>query len=455
MANINIEPFGQNAQVPEGYPIADDLSTNSAQQALSAKQGKRLKENLQTKTSIVVAAYNAPNWQKDLADFVCDGTNDELTIQQGINALSSTGGRLRLTSGTFMIESFPKTRGGNDYQNCALLLPQENIEIIIDGDVLPYAGTRTSQNDMNTGGTWFMVSETCYEGLSSSTKYCIIGTASVSGQTQINSKLSMRLHNVHFRIPWNQKKIMCVDCLFINRVEIQYVTAYAFMNGYDGKTVDLNTPVDAPIEGCIGIRSLGGSNFGIMADFKNICAVGFYEGFALAGEHVVCINVSAIMCHYGYTFGNFTFTSNSQHDMTLINCCDERNMCGPYFADCTGNQCVTMIGFNMEVGATHIPGGVRIQGATEGTQGKFRGRIDYTIMGGGWSNTVNIPFWEDGHGHGFISRNMAHLPACGTTTRRGYAPDYLERIFDTDLGKEVICTNEATKEWRDTMGNIV
>lgn len=42
MANTNILPFGQNAEMPAGYPIADNLNTDSAQQALSAKQGKKL-----------------------------------------------------------------------------------------------------------------------------------------------------------------------------------------------------------------------------------------------------------------------------------------------------------------------------------------------------------------------------------------------------------------------------
>lgn len=40
MANKTVYPYGQNGQIPSGYPIADDLETNSAQQALSAKQGK-------------------------------------------------------------------------------------------------------------------------------------------------------------------------------------------------------------------------------------------------------------------------------------------------------------------------------------------------------------------------------------------------------------------------------
>lgn len=46
MTDININPFGQNATMVAGYPIADNLNTNSAQQALSAKQGVELKERI-------------------------------------------------------------------------------------------------------------------------------------------------------------------------------------------------------------------------------------------------------------------------------------------------------------------------------------------------------------------------------------------------------------------------
>ena len=40
MENKTVYPFGQNGKLPSGYPIADDLETNSAEVALSAKQGK-------------------------------------------------------------------------------------------------------------------------------------------------------------------------------------------------------------------------------------------------------------------------------------------------------------------------------------------------------------------------------------------------------------------------------
>ena len=46
MTDININPFGASAVMPEGYPIADDLITNSAQKALSARQGKKLAEQM-------------------------------------------------------------------------------------------------------------------------------------------------------------------------------------------------------------------------------------------------------------------------------------------------------------------------------------------------------------------------------------------------------------------------
>lgn len=48
MASTNINPFGQTSEMPAGYPIADNLTTNSAQQALSAKQGKLLGDELHT-----------------------------------------------------------------------------------------------------------------------------------------------------------------------------------------------------------------------------------------------------------------------------------------------------------------------------------------------------------------------------------------------------------------------
>lgn len=44
MENININPYGQTAEMPDGYPIVDNLVTSSTRKALSARQGVVLKE---------------------------------------------------------------------------------------------------------------------------------------------------------------------------------------------------------------------------------------------------------------------------------------------------------------------------------------------------------------------------------------------------------------------------
>lgn len=397
----------------------------------------------QAKISFLVAAADAPSWQKEKADYICTGTNDEIVIQRAVNALASTGGRIVLSIGTFYIDSFPNTRSGSDYPYCAIMLPQNSVEYDIEG----------TNFKLTNGGTEIQISETCYEGLDSSKYYCVIGAGYVANQ--INARIGLQLRNIRMRAPWNQKRIMFLDCLKISRVYAQFCNFACYLSGYNGHIVNLDNSVDPPIQGCVGIRSTGGSNYGIMLDFRNISCSGFYEGIKVGGEHFVGINLGASQCHYGYTFGNYTMTGISEHDAILINCSDERNMCGPYFHNCASHQAVYLIGFNMETVAAYIPGGERLQEATEQTPGKFRGRVEYTIMNSSWWNDPKLKFWEHGHGHGFISRNMAHLPACSTTERNSYAPDYLERIWDTTLGKEVVCVDTANKTWKDTMGNTV
>lgn len=52
MPTQTIYPFGQDTTMPEGYPIADDLNTDRADIALSARQGKELKEMMVTPSEI-------------------------------------------------------------------------------------------------------------------------------------------------------------------------------------------------------------------------------------------------------------------------------------------------------------------------------------------------------------------------------------------------------------------
>lgn len=451
----DIYPYGQTAEMPAGYPIADNLTTNSAQQALSAKQGKLLREG----NRIRIAASDAPDYQKAVADYQCTGTNDELVIQQAVNDVFAIGGgTVHLSLGTFKIDSFPihdnNDDGGSD---TAILIPSGEVgyEIRIMGTTLPYG-----MNMYN--GTKIVVSEDCYESLDSSKKYKIF--RSTYGQ-MLNGycRVSLIMSDIGISIPWNQKKIMCIDLLYCNRVLLERILCRGYINGYDGHVITGSNPPDPAAQGCVGIRMTGGSNYGVLCDYRNVACAGFYEGFQVGGEHVIGINLSGVHNVYSYTFGNYPWQEAFAHPITLINCCDERSVNLPLFAYCglnKGNQSagqqITLIDFNIERYAGHTPGGVLGELATELVPGTFHGEISYTVFDNATGLlSTNQAFWKDGHGQRFISRNSTHKLACGTTERNGYAPNYLQRIWDTDLDKEVICVNTANKTWKDTAGNTV
>ncbi|KKQ42275.1 MAG: hypothetical protein US59_C0012G0020 [Candidatus Levybacteria bacterium GW2011_GWB1_37_8] len=65
--------------------------------------------SLQAKTgraaTLVVAASNGTQSSKEQADFVADGRDDQVEIQAAIDALSSSGGTVQLSEGTFNLSS--------------------------------------------------------------------------------------------------------------------------------------------------------------------------------------------------------------------------------------------------------------------------------------------------------------------------------------------------------------
>lgn len=77
---VTLYPFGQNNPVPAGYPIADDLSTDSAQYALSAKQGKKLADFIFPREAFDASVYaeteayiqaSSGKWRSNDASYTC------------------------------------------------------------------------------------------------------------------------------------------------------------------------------------------------------------------------------------------------------------------------------------------------------------------------------------------------------------------------------------------------
>lgn len=57
MANTNIYPFGQNEEVPTGYPIVNDLTTGGADKALSAQMGVELNKKFTQYVDFSISRY--------------------------------------------------------------------------------------------------------------------------------------------------------------------------------------------------------------------------------------------------------------------------------------------------------------------------------------------------------------------------------------------------------------
>ena len=76
MANQTVYPYGQSGQLPLGYPIADDLNTNSAQQALAAKQGVVLKGMVED-TYIIESVIDVNGYSKVTTYMYINKTDNE------------------------------------------------------------------------------------------------------------------------------------------------------------------------------------------------------------------------------------------------------------------------------------------------------------------------------------------------------------------------------------------
>jgi hypothetical protein len=86
ISNLTIGTTGQILQVSGGVP------TWTATSSLGIDD-----------TIITVAATDTPATEKASADFIADGTDDEITIQAALDSVPSTGGTVQLLSGTFNV----------------------------------------------------------------------------------------------------------------------------------------------------------------------------------------------------------------------------------------------------------------------------------------------------------------------------------------------------------------
>jgi hypothetical protein len=407
---------------------------------------------------IYVAASNSTEEVKRNADFVCEGKHDEHVIQKAVDACIEKNKNLYLFNGIYRIDGFYDFR--DDGPRTAICLPLAHREFIFKGQNHEYGFQKRYDN-----GVVLYVSEDALNSIEGESVDVLRGCWTDLG---IQNGSSLNMENIAVILANNRYPIRCVDLRRTDRVEVKNVSLISYGDAMiEKKHVGLNVPPPVPAEGCIGLTMTDGSNYDY-SNYTNVQAWGFDEGIQVGGEHVVCINCGASIGRYGFTFGNYESNCGSNHPITLINCLDERNIHLPLFGKWCGDgdgkggrliggQEVTMISFNVERVEARTPGGKLGDCMREEIPGTWCGNIQYTVQSA-WccTNDVDFKLWEsDGSGSGFVTRNNCHKTVCNSAERLSYYPSLGQQIYDTDLGKMVVCTDPDRKIWVDYLGNKV
>ena len=141
---------------------------------------------------IRICASNSTDKEKESADFVCDGSNDEIEIQKALDEISKTGGCVALSSGNFYIDSF---KNADEAGCCSISIPQNDSYIRLLGiGISPY-------EDSNSG-TKIVISEKLYESIDEDDYYTII-----RGSYKRYNLVNFELKDLSIHIPSNKKRI--------------------------------------------------------------------------------------------------------------------------------------------------------------------------------------------------------------------------------------------------------
>ena len=402
-----------------------------------------------------IAAADSRAEVRAAADFVCTGTNDERVIQRAVDRCRETGRQLHLGAGLYRLGSVRDFGDGGP--RAAVCLRNMHREFAFVGERRQITGWPTN---MTVNGVILYLQPRALAGAKGTSVDIVRGEWSERG---IMNGSALRMENIAVYAPDSQHPLRAVDLQRVNSAEIRNVVLRALGTALlNGLTYPYGNP-PPPHPESIGLTLTDGSN-NAPVNLVNVSASGFGQGFQVGGEHVVMVNCAATFGGYGFTFGNYPYHCAFNHPITLINCCDEQNIHLPLFASCGdkggalhGRQEVTMISFNCERVAEHAPGRKLGDLMRETRPGTWRGNISFTRQPKwGAVNSVDEPLWAaDGSGVGFVTRNTAHKPACGTAERLSYAPQYMQQVYDTDLNKLLICTDPVRRIWRDAQGKVV
>lgn len=388
---------------------------------------------LKQSNTIRIAAYNSKDEDKKLADFICDGIEDEDEINLAISLLVD-GGTIKLLDGEYWIDKF------NRYGDSAIYFDQpQRDDQMSPSRTINFEGSTENKAYLSHHGVHIHVRQSVIDSLSMNYTYRVFyGTVNQDPTQPAGFAWMTYLNNVNFKnfylyLGDASKKLIGIDCSHFGSSYIEQVGVYTETYFVDRFT---HVKPPTPVEGCIGVISNSSSNDEMAKiGWNTLNCGGLYIGVYVDGvDHLIMNTCSMCRNVYGYYFNNGT-----KKTMTLINCCDEGNVHLPYFK---GSGHITAIDFNIERFDNSVypddPTGDTEFYAQEHTPGSWIGTIEFTMQGLSGAGGGGNHFWKlDNSGKGIRTRNLDH----NGYTQPNY-PEYLEKYFDV--------TNNAWKTWNGT-----
>jgi hypothetical protein len=378
--------------------------------------------------TVTIAAHDSSDMDKAIADYVCDGVNDEVELNAAMEKFAAKSGTIILATGNYYIGSLiSRTYNGITVKYGILMdhpLSHRQITIKANNYTTRRSGDNTDFSLSSNMTAMIHLTDACYNSISSTDTVNIIG----GYPRQQFPNMCLEVNNIAIKLQGNAKPIVGIDGKYLSILKSEGVV----MSCEQSSTVNPK---------CIGMRSSQGWCEGIQNEIKHSKINGFGCGFLLAGEHLVATEIMPHRCLYGIVVGNLsevgTFDRTGVHNITLLNCSIEKCSRGLTFGSLYGmggvTNVVTIIDLNQETFDTAE------WVATETVPGAFCGSISYFNISATTWRPSTLPFWKDANTMGKTFRTIRQdAKFCGTTANRPTNVDYLFRYFDTTLNKEVV-----------------
>lgn len=358
---------------------------------------------------VIVAASDSSDVDKQIADIVCDGTNDEVDLQFAVNwnfyrhigNSSRDAVNVLLLPGNYYIDNFEtkETLHGDDtVAQYAVMVGNDSFS----GNAGYYYsasinGTAKTGHCPNGAITKINVTNGAVATLSSEVENVLIGVCRAGSRTgggiHMNA-LCIEVKNLTIFTNGANNQIVALD---------GYTAGISIFENNDVWSVSSTsswtpTSISEIPSGSIGIRAGDGSCYGVRQSIKGNRISGYHEGLAIVGEHFIIQDNIELRCTYGFTVNQYDHNGANQHPNVFIGNSVEQCYYMGKLGSYTSKQTLVYIGGSVENMIDNSGGeDVAMLPIQVSNDTKYRGRIESDSLADPYDESM----FESGKGTNF------------------------------------------------------